>query len=172
MGMTDLMSFGERNLAPMREVVNRQAGLTSRLSQINASGWLQETMAASCKIPSFFDRLTAKKPEFYKTTLERIRPELVKMVASLESDIELIKPDIDDLTHDIAALQAVAADMTDVVLSDVAAKRLRTLLGGQQNVVMLLQSMTNAITQSAGQISQIDDLLTNTIPAWTMAFNS
>jgi hypothetical protein len=168
--MSFILNWGERNLAPLRAASGIQSQLSGRMAQINANGWLRESMEVSCKKPSLMDLLGAKKsPEYYESMLLKARTELMALVAEAGTIATNYEPDVRDLQLDYLSMHVVAAHMPDPHNSTIAMNRSKSLQGSHQVGAMLLETIKNIKLQVAQLVQQIDDFMSQTLPAWKMA---
>jgi hypothetical protein len=79
------------------------------------------------------------------------------------------KPEVRDLQLDYASLLVVAQHMPDQTNSSIALKRAQSMQGSHQIGTMLLETIENIKLQVASLIQQIDDFMSQTLPAWKMA---
>lgn len=173
MAMADFLNWGERNLAPLRAASNIQSQIASRMAQINASGWLRETLEASTKLPSggLFSK-KPKLPEYYEGMITKARGELMALVTEITTVAKNYEPDVTDLQLDALSLLVVSKTIDDTANQIIANNRAKSLLASHQTGSMLLQTIEQTQLQAAQFIQQIDDLLSVTIPQWKMAFKS
>lgn len=171
MAMQDFLNWGERNLAPLRAASNIQSSIASRMAQINASGWLKETLEASTKLPSggLFSK-KPKPPEYYEAMLLKTRAELMALVIEITTVGKNYEPDVTDLQLDALSLFVVSNQIDDVSNQIIANNRAKSLLASHQTGNMLLQTIEQTKIQAAQFIQQIDDLLSVTLPQWKMAY--
>ena len=168
--MKTILDWGESNLVPLRAASSIQSKIVARMDQINANGWLRESMEVSCKKPSLMDRLAAKKsPEYYEAMLTTCRSELMALVDETVTIATNYKPEVRDLQLDYASLLVVAQHMPDQTNSSIALKRAQSMQGSHQIGTMLLETIENIKLQVASLIQQIDDFMSQTLPAWKMA---
>ncbi len=172
MSMTDILNWGQQNLTPLMNTSNRGSQISASVLRINASGWLRETLDASCKIPSFMDRFTAKPPSYYEGMLQKVRSELIQFVAELDQMKSEFFREVGDLHADAISMMVCSEEFADSGAKTAADNRARTLLMAHQTAAMLQQTIESTLAQNATFISQIDNLMAVTIPQWKMAYQS
>lgn len=169
MSVTDILNWGERNLAPLRDVSNAKAKIASDMSRINAFGWLQEAKDASSKSKSFFDRLSNKTPSYYEGMLKKARSEMLAFVAELEKMKKEFKREVTDLHLDALALTVCYDVFPDDNTKMCAQERAKTLTMAHQTAAMLFTTIEQSLSQCAKAAQQIDSFMAVTMPNWKMA---
>lgn len=171
--VSKMLDWGNRNLAPLQKASNIQTDLSSRMSMIDAAGWLKMTMEASCKKPSLLDVFSNQKsPEYYESMLTNIRAKLLQLVTYLNQLQDEYSPDVRDLQLDAIAITVIL----DIIQNDdimlIASNRARSLTAAHQTGKMLLESIKQTKLQCATFIQQIDDMISVTLPAWKLAYKN
>ncbi len=169
MSMTDILDWGKRNLDPLQAASNLKAKIASEIGRIDVTGWMERTKDASCKLPSMLDRFTAKSPEYYEAMLIKSRSELMTFAKELEKMKAEFFREIADLHLDAISLMVCAEEYPDDQTKTMAQGRARTLLAAHQTAAMLQMTIEQSLEFCANSISQIDSMLSVTIPQWKMA---
>jgi hypothetical protein len=172
MSVSDILDWGQRNLTPLQNVSGRKAKIAADISRINASTWLQEALNASCKVPGFLDRFTAKPPAYYEGMLKKVRGELLVFVKELDQMKAEFFREIGDLHCDALAMMVSAEEFPDDQAKNMAVNRAKTLMMSHQTAAMLQQTIENSLSLSAKYIQQIDDFMSVTLPNWSMAYGA
>ena len=170
-GISGLLNWGETNLSLLQVSTGLQGQIASRMAQINPSSWINDTLEASSKRPSFMDLLAKKPgPDYYEGMVKKCRAELMLLVNDLDNMHHNYQPKIRDLQLDAVTMQAVAStNPYDDSNNMVAANRGRSLVQAHQTAVLLLETIKLTKLQIAKYIQQIDDLMSVTLPNWKMA---
>lgn len=169
MTVTDLLDWGERNLAPLRDASNKKAEIAAEMSRINAFGWLNDAKEASSKPPSFFDRFNQKSPQYYEGMLQKARAEMLEFAKTLNKMREEFEREVKDLHLDALALTVCWDEYGDLTAKQIGQDRARTLTLAHQTAAMLFATIEQSLTQSASAVQQIDSFLAVTMPNWKMA---
>jgi hypothetical protein len=172
MSVTDILDWGNRNLAPLQDTSKRKAHIASEINRIDAAGWLMRTKEASTKRPSFLDRFTAKPPTFYEGMLKKTRAELLHFVKELEVMKKEFFREVTDLHLDATAMMVCVDVFQDDHAKTTAHNRVKTLLLSHQTAAMLQTTIEQSMMQCAQFIQQIDDLLSITLPNWKAAYGN
>lgn len=172
MSVSQILDWGDRNLTPLQDTSNRKAKIAGDIMRINAAGWLTESKNASCKVPSFFDRFSAKPPSFYEGMLKKVRGELIQFVKELDQMGKDFFCEVGDLHCDALAMLVCADDFKDDNCKIAAHNRAKTLMASHQTAATLQQTIEMSLQQSAQFIQQIDDFMSVTLPNWKMAYGS
>lgn len=169
MSMIDVLDWGKRNLDPLQAASSLKAKIASEIARIDVTGWMERTKDASCKLPSLLDRFTAKSPDYYESMLIKTRSELLVFAKELEKMKGEFFREIADLHLDAISLMVCAEVYPDDQTKTMAQGRARTLLAAHQTAAMLQMTIEQSLDFCASSISQIDSLLSVTIPQWKMA---
>lgn len=166
---SELVSWGEQDLALVRKASDAQAQIAKRIGTINAASLADKCRVASTKPPGLLGRLSGSNANFYEQTLTAIRPQLVAITSEIESAETDIRQHLDGMRLDILALQMTIKTISEPGAQQVAAGRLRNMVAAQQMAVMALQGFTNMKTTNNKLIEDIDTLLNTVIPGWKLA---
>ncbi len=164
----DILDWGERNLAPLRDASTKKTNILNEMNRINAFGWLEEAKNASCKTPSFLDRFTAKPPHFYEAVLAKCRGEMMVFVASLENMKKSFEREVKDLHLDALALTVCCDQYSDLNTKQCAVERAKTLRLAHQTAAMLFTTIEQTMQQCSNAVQQIDSFVSVTLPNWKM----
>lgn len=118
-----------------------------------------------------FDRFTAKPPAYYEAMLQKTRSELFKFVQDLEGMKNTFFREITDLHLDAISLLVCSEDLPDDLQMS-AQNRVKTLMASHQTAAVLQHTIEQTLLVCADYITQIDSLLSVTLPQWKVAFQS
>lgn len=167
----DVIDWGERNLVALRSVSDDHARIAAKITDLNPSQWISRATDASNADKGLLGKLFggAETPQYYETRLKGVRDQLRDIARELRDLHDEINPDAEDLRMDIATLECYYREHPDHFDITLVQSRLRTLVSGQQTVVMVMQSLDNNITNCQRHVQTIDQLLQVTIPNWRLA---
>ena len=170
-GINGILDWGAASLTPLQAATSIQGQIASRMAQINPSGWINDTLEASSKKPSFMD-LLAKKPGavYYENMIKKCRGELMQLVNDLTTMGANYEPKVRDLQLDAITMLVVANSTPyDDANNMIASNRARSLQQAHQTASLLIEHIKVTKLQIAKYIQQIDDLMNITLPNWKMA---
>lgn len=171
MTLSQILDWGNRNLTPLQNTSNAKAEIAGDLSRIDPSGWIQRTLEASCKPPSFLDRFNGKPPSYWEGMMQKTRTELQQFVVKLDKMKGEFFREITDLHLDAVSMLVCVDEFADDSLKMAAQNRGKTLLAAHQTAAMLQMTIEQALMNCANYCQKIDEVLTVTIPQWKMALN-
>ncbi len=166
-----LLCWGEENLAVTQRESVVHARLAQRVSQLSVAEWLHKCAEASTAPPGGWTAMFRRPegPQFYEAKLRQLQAEMGPMLTEYARLVEDVRPELEDIRLDAAALAAVAPRHQDPTMAMIISNRLRTLVTGQQTAAQLLQSAENARMTLAQHCQNMDQLLSVTLPAWRIA---
>lgn len=170
-GINGLLDWGESSLSPLQAATSLQSQIASRMAQINPSGWINDTLEASSKRPSFMDLLAKKPgPDYYEGMIRKCRAELMVLVKEINTIGTNYEPKVRDLQLDAITMLVVAnSNPYDDANNMVAANRARSLQQAHQTASMLLETIKLTKLQIADYVQKIDDVINVTLTNWKMA---
>lgn len=170
MSVTELLDFGNRNLDPLQDTSARKAQIAGEMSRIDATGWIERTKDASCKPPSFMDRINPPKPpSYFEGMLKKTRAELIAFVGELEKMKNTFFREITDLHLDAIAMIVCSECFDDAHAQMTANNRGRTLLAAHQTAAVIQTTIEQSMMICSQNIQTIDQLLSVTLPNWKAA---
>jgi hypothetical protein len=171
--ITELLDFGNRNLAPLQDTSARQARMSSEMARIDAAGWLTRAKEASCKPPSMLDRFSPPKPPTYwEGMLGKARAELLQFVRELEQMKKEFVREVTDLHLDAIAMIVCSEFLADDQAKTMAHNRGRSLLQAHQTAAMVQATLEQSLMLCVQHIQQIDQFNSVALPQWKAAFGS
>lgn len=162
-------TWADVDLQVLPRAATKQAEFARKLSLANAIRWADECEQAYKKPPSLLDRLTAPKPEFYQERLTQARDALTEVRVEIDALLSDVRPRLETIAIDALVLQVSTANVTAQADQIMAARRLQSIVAGQQTAAMIVQGLDNLASTTATQAATIGDLLTITIPNWIIA---
>lgn len=170
---TSWINWAEHETGPIVAMTNDHARISNTLTSINVTQWVNETRSASSRRPGLFEKMTGtqKSPTYYNTMLTKCRSDLQRLVPEIERLRETLVEHLESLRLDVVVLQLGQKTIDNPVHVTAVANRLRSLVATQQHGMTLMGSFDLALTTILTAIQDIDDVLVNTIPAWTLAQN-
>lgn len=172
-GDAEFMRWGQENLAVAQTHSATLAKVAQRLSQLNVAEWVRKCQEASTRTDSggLLGMFRSKEdPAAYERRLQQLKYEMEPMVQHLAVLLDEVRPELEDLRLDAAALSGVAPrHAADAGRSMLISNRVRTLVTGQQTAAQLVIAAENTRTTVIQNLQSMDQLLTVTIPAWRIA---
>jgi hypothetical protein len=164
-----LMNFGDKNLAPMLVAGNTESKIARELVRIDVIMALNETKNVVQRPLTLMEKLSGKTPTFYEHRLSLARQELVKLVNDAECTIRSTKPELSDMRHDMVAIVVTHTEFPDDRMKQIGSSRAKTLAQAHATAVITFNLLEQYSQQCAEFVSQIDQMVSVTIPAWTRA---
>ena len=164
-----LMNFGDKNLAPMLVAGNVEAKIARELIRIDVVSALNETKNVVQRPLTLMEKLSGKTPSFYEHRLSLARQELARLVNDAENMIRSAKPELSDMRHDMIAIVVTHPEFPDDRMKQIGSSRAKTLTQAHATAVMTFNLLEQYSQQCAEFVSQIDQMVSVTIPAWTRA---
>lgn len=166
-----LMCWGEENIEVAARHSSEQAQIAGRLAQLQVPQWVERCRAACVRPPGgLLEVFRAREtPDLYEGRFRQLQAEMGPMITRISAIAEELRPELEDLRLDAAALTAVAPLYTDPTFSILVDNRHRILVRGHQATA---QALAQADTTKALMIQHcqtLDQLLAVTIPNWRLA---
>jgi hypothetical protein len=167
----ELLCWGEQNLATCQNYSRELAAVTQRLSQLSVDEWVRKCNEASTRPPGGW--LAAFKhqdsPDDYEKRFRQLQGEMGPMIQKLGAIEQEVRPELEDLRLDAAALHAAAVRYTDPTLGMLIDNRWRTLVQGQQVAAQTIATAAQSKALLIKHCQTLDQLLSVTLPAWRLA---
>lgn len=170
---SDWMNWGESSLKFVREFSDKVGSISHRVNILNTTQWITDTLQNASKpkasgiMAMFSNELS---PAEYEAQLTRIRGELDLARANLTILNKDMLPIAKKLRTDVLVLQVASMDQSafSSLAQTVVDGRLRSLIAGQQTMLIVENSASNLLNQVVKFMQEIDQLMSVTIPAWKL----